>query len=77
MIFTNLLFACLGVAFIAFGLIGMEDKFLGATLFPDNTFKRKRLLLRFEYFYSHIYSLSYPWRCHLCGRYFWCHWRLR
>lgn len=39
MITTNLLFACLGVAFIAFGLIGMKDKFDGATLFPDNTFK--------------------------------------
>lgn len=42
MITTNLLFACLGVAFIAFGLIGMKDKFAGATLFPDNTFECKR-----------------------------------
>lgn len=41
MIATNLLFACLGLAFIAFGLIGMQDKFAGATLFPDNTFKCK------------------------------------
>lgn len=39
MITTNFLFACLGVAFIAFGLIGMKDKIAGATLFPDNTFK--------------------------------------
>ncbi|KAI8374639.1 Tetraspanin family-domain-containing protein [Radiomyces spectabilis] len=32
---TNSLCACLGVAFIAFGLIGYEDKFHGATLFPQ------------------------------------------
>lgn len=39
MITTNLLFACLGVAFIAFGLVGMKDGFAGATLFPGNIFK--------------------------------------
>ncbi|KAG2206004.1 Tetraspanin family-domain-containing protein [Mucor mucedo] len=44
MISTNLLFACLGIAFIAFGLIGMKDKFLGATLFPGNTFKLLAIL---------------------------------
>lgn len=47
MITTNFLFACLGLAFIAFGLIGMKDKFLGATLFPGNTFKRKVSSLSF------------------------------
>jgi hypothetical protein len=41
MITTNSLFACLGLAFIAFGLIGVQDKFAGATLFPDNTFECK------------------------------------
>jgi hypothetical protein len=40
MITTNLLFACLGVACIALGLIGMKDGFIGATLFPGNIFKR-------------------------------------
>ncbi|KAI9364697.1 Tetraspanin family-domain-containing protein [Pilaira anomala] len=44
MITTNFLFACLGLAFIAFGLIGMKDKFLGATLFPGNTFKLLAIL---------------------------------
>ncbi|GAA5799586.1 Tetraspanin family-domain-containing protein [Helicostylum pulchrum] len=44
MITTNLLFACLGIAFIAFGLIGMQDKFMGATLFPANTFKLLAIL---------------------------------
>jgi hypothetical protein len=39
MITTNLLFACLGVAFIALGLIGMKDGFVGATLFPGNVFQ--------------------------------------
>ncbi|KAI7904742.1 Tetraspanin family-domain-containing protein [Cokeromyces recurvatus] len=39
MITTNTLFICLGIAFIAFGLIGMKDGFNGATLFPDNIFK--------------------------------------
>lgn len=53
MITTNLLFACLGIAFIAFGLIGMQDKFMGATLFPGNTFKRKSFLILFKKKYSH------------------------
>lgn len=44
MITTNLLFACLGVAFIALGLIGMKDGFSGATLFPENTFKYLAIL---------------------------------
>ncbi|KAI9473810.1 MAG: Tetraspanin family-domain-containing protein [Benjaminiella poitrasii] len=39
MITTNTLFICLGIAFIAFGLIGMKDRFNGATLFPENIFK--------------------------------------
>ncbi|KAG0194954.1 hypothetical protein DFQ28_000053 [Apophysomyces sp. BC1034] len=44
MITTNLLFACLGIAFIAFGLIGNQDGFAGATLFPGNTFKLVAIL---------------------------------
>lgn len=39
MITTNLLFACLGIAFIAFGVIGERDRFKGASLFPELTFK--------------------------------------
>ncbi|KAF7728818.1 hypothetical protein EC973_005444 [Apophysomyces ossiformis] len=41
---TNLLFACLGIAFIAFGLIGNKDGFIGASLFPTNTFKLVAIL---------------------------------
>ncbi|KAK4519901.1 acyl-CoA-binding protein (ACBP)/diazepam binding inhibitor (DBI)/endozepine (EP) [Mucor velutinosus] len=44
MITTNLLFACLGVAFIALGVIGMKDGFSGATLFPNNIFKYLAIL---------------------------------
>ncbi|CEP08080.1 hypothetical protein [Parasitella parasitica] len=44
MITTNLLYACLGVAFIALGLIGMRDGFSGATLFPENVFKYLAIL---------------------------------
>ncbi|KAI8059423.1 Tetraspanin family-domain-containing protein [Gilbertella persicaria] len=39
MVFTNLLFAFVGIAFIAFGLIGIKNGFNGATLFPENIFK--------------------------------------
>lgn len=41
MLTTNLLVACLGVAFIAFGVIGYRDGFKGAILFPPLIFKRK------------------------------------
>ncbi|KAI8147168.1 Tetraspanin family-domain-containing protein [Fennellomyces sp. T-0311] len=44
MITTNLLFACLGVAYIAFGVIGNRDGFHGATLFPDSIFKLVAIL---------------------------------
>lgn len=54
MITTNLLFACLGVAFIALGLIGMKDGFNGATLFPDNTFKCKKFNQCLLYYNLHI-----------------------
>lgn len=40
MLTTNLLVACLGVAFIAFGVIGFRDGFKGAILFPPLIFKR-------------------------------------
>lgn len=43
MITTNLLFACLGIAFIAFGVIGERDRFKGASLFPELTFKRTQI----------------------------------
>lgn len=39
MIVTNILFACLGLAFLAFGLIGLKKGFHGSNLFPPNTFK--------------------------------------
>ncbi|KAI7873914.1 hypothetical protein K492DRAFT_154444 [Lichtheimia hyalospora FSU 10163] len=39
MLTTNLLVACLGVAFIAFGVIGFRDGFKGAILFPPLIFK--------------------------------------
>ncbi|KAI9314255.1 Tetraspanin family-domain-containing protein [Dichotomocladium elegans] len=39
MVTTNLLFACLGVAYVAFGVIGMRHGFKGATLFPEMIFK--------------------------------------
>lgn len=48
MVTTNLLFACLGFAFIAFGVIGHRDGFKGATLFPPNTFKRMWTWLTFS-----------------------------
>ncbi|KAI8984351.1 Tetraspanin family-domain-containing protein, partial [Mycotypha africana] len=44
MITTNSLYACLGIAFIAFGLIGMRDGFAGATLFPVHIFKYLAIL---------------------------------
>ncbi|KAI8359073.1 Tetraspanin family-domain-containing protein [Choanephora cucurbitarum] len=44
LIFTNLLFACVGLAYIAFGLIGMKDGFAGATLFPPDIFKYLAIL---------------------------------
>ncbi|KAI9278261.1 Tetraspanin family-domain-containing protein [Phascolomyces articulosus] len=44
MITTNLLFACLGIAYIAFGVIGNRDGFKGATLFPDGVFKQVSIL---------------------------------
>ncbi|KAI8890378.1 hypothetical protein K501DRAFT_236587, partial [Backusella circina FSU 941] len=39
MIITNLLFVCVGIGFIAFGLIGKRNGFNGATLFPEDTFQ--------------------------------------
>ncbi|ORY94604.1 Tetraspanin family-domain-containing protein [Syncephalastrum racemosum] len=39
MITTNLLFACLGAAFVVFGVIGNKGGFKGSTLFPENTYK--------------------------------------
>lgn len=39
MILTNALFASLGLAFLAFGSIGMKSDFYGSSLFPINTFK--------------------------------------
>lgn len=48
MVTTNLLFACLGFAFIAFGVIGRREGFKGATLFPPNTFKRMWTWLTFS-----------------------------
>jgi hypothetical protein len=41
MIITNLLFVCVGIGFIAFGLIGKKNGFNGATLFPEDTFQCK------------------------------------
>ncbi|KAI9023609.1 Tetraspanin family-domain-containing protein [Phycomyces nitens] len=35
---TNLLFVCLGLAFLVFGLLGYKDHFKGSTLFPDSYF---------------------------------------
>ncbi|KAI8078722.1 Tetraspanin family-domain-containing protein [Halteromyces radiatus] len=43
-ILTNLLFACLGAAYIAFGVLGSRNKFLGAALFPDLVFKLSAIL---------------------------------
>ncbi|RCH88992.1 hypothetical protein CU097_010199 [Rhizopus azygosporus] len=39
MIITNTLFACLGLAFIAFGLIGFKSGFYGSSLFPADIFR--------------------------------------
>ncbi|CAO3661805.1 unnamed protein product [Rhizopus microsporus] len=39
MIITNTLFACLGLAFIAFGLIGFKTGFYGSSLFPADIFR--------------------------------------
>ncbi|KAG0738768.1 hypothetical protein G6F57_001467 [Rhizopus arrhizus] len=39
MVITNLLFACLGLAFLAFGLIGIKTGFYGSSLFPTDIFK--------------------------------------
>ncbi|KAI9261974.1 Tetraspanin family-domain-containing protein [Sporodiniella umbellata] len=39
MIVTNSLFACLGLAFLAFGLIGIRTGFHGSDVFPINTFR--------------------------------------
>ncbi|KAL0078569.1 Tetraspanin family-domain-containing protein [Phycomyces blakesleeanus] len=44
MITTNLLFACLGIAFMAFGLLGYRDSFKGATLFPHIIFTLMAIL---------------------------------
>ncbi|KAI9484842.1 Tetraspanin family-domain-containing protein [Zychaea mexicana] len=44
MITTNLLFACLGIAYIAFGVIGNKDGFKGASLFPESIFKQVAIL---------------------------------
>ncbi|OAD65100.1 hypothetical protein PHYBLDRAFT_129040 [Phycomyces blakesleeanus NRRL 1555(-)] len=35
---TNLLFICLGLAFLVFGLLGYKEHFKGSTLFPDSYF---------------------------------------
>ncbi|ORZ20194.1 Tetraspanin family-domain-containing protein [Absidia repens] len=43
-VLTNLLFACLGVAYVAFGVLGSRNKFPGATLFPDLIFKLSAVL---------------------------------
>ncbi|CAO3600287.1 unnamed protein product [Absidia cylindrospora] len=43
-IISNLLFSCLGVAYIAFGVLGSRNKFLGATLFPHLIFKLSAIL---------------------------------
>ncbi|KAI8335304.1 Tetraspanin family-domain-containing protein [Chlamydoabsidia padenii] len=43
-ILTNLLFTCLGVGYVAFGVLGIRNKFLGATLFPDLIFKLSAVL---------------------------------
>ncbi|KAI8062079.1 Tetraspanin family-domain-containing protein [Gongronella butleri] len=43
-ILSNLLFAALGCAYIAFGIMGMQDKFLGALVFPSLVFKLSAVL---------------------------------
>ncbi|KAI8993709.1 Tetraspanin family-domain-containing protein [Pilobolus umbonatus] len=44
MITTNLLFLCLGLAFVAFGLIGYKNGFKGTILFPENIFQMIAIL---------------------------------
>lgn len=80
MITTNLLFACLGVAFIALGLIGMKDGFSGATLFPDNIFKCKLVFFSMvSFFETHTdfpHRFGYIGCSYLCSSHCGHHWRL-
>ncbi|CAO3608048.1 unnamed protein product [Cunninghamella echinulata] len=43
-VLTNLLFACLGFAYVVFGVFGFQNKFPGAPLFPDIIFKLSAIL---------------------------------
>ncbi|CAO3624981.1 unnamed protein product [Cunninghamella blakesleeana] len=43
-VLTNLLFACLGFAYVVFGVFGFQNKFPGAPLFPDIVFKLSAIL---------------------------------
>ncbi|KAI8333334.1 Tetraspanin family-domain-containing protein [Chlamydoabsidia padenii] len=43
-ILSNLLFSCLGVAYVAFGILGTRNKFPGAMLFPSLVFKLSAIL---------------------------------